>query len=246
VTRTNLTQNRRRARTVALIAAAAGLALTVLVMPSSQGTEHDHEENNAMAGTPRIATFPEKIKDLEKRVRIMERSSRLTSASISKGNLTIRDGGNLVIEDGGSLIVRDSAGGSSSINANALTQRTLTETTHSDMTLSNGGTADLNWTGPEWAERGSIMVVAVVTSNDATGVPPFTGRYDFVLSVDGTPVTSPRGWAPGEPGITSVVLTKTVDFAGAAGFSGDLTTDIGAAFRVQMATTLTWETEKVE
>lgn len=37
----------------------------------------------------------------------MERASRLNSASISRGNLTIRDGGNVIIEDGGNLYIND-------------------------------------------------------------------------------------------------------------------------------------------
>lgn len=45
------------------------------------------------------ANFPNRIQDLEKRVRILERTSKLNSATIGSGGLTVKDGGDITLED---------------------------------------------------------------------------------------------------------------------------------------------------
>lgn len=60
-----------------------------------------------MGSTPKNNDMMARLNRLEKRVSAMERTSTLTSASISEGDLTIRRGGNLRVIDGGNFDLRD-------------------------------------------------------------------------------------------------------------------------------------------
>lgn len=61
------------------------------------------------APSPFSAVY-EALKDLRRRVGALETRAPLSSASISEGGLTIRDGGNLTIQDGGDVVVLDGGG----------------------------------------------------------------------------------------------------------------------------------------
>lgn len=207
-----------------------------------------------MSGAPRIKTLPETLKDLERRVRTMERSSRLNSASISQGNLTIRDGGSLILDDGG--VARSSdytesgntgwqidGDGNAVFNSISIRegQIPVSETTSTDMALS--GHADLYFPGPEWATHAEVLVVASFSVTNAAGVPPMTGDFTFDLGIGGgSTVTSPKGYSNAHPGNTSIILATSLDFtAGTAGFNGSVTTPFGTVGpRLQMSTMITW------
>lgn len=60
-----------------------------------------------MSGTPRRTDLGSRIDRLEKEMAAMQRTSTLTSASISEGGLTIRRGGNLTVRDGGNVELVD-------------------------------------------------------------------------------------------------------------------------------------------
>lgn len=60
-----------------------------------------------MSSTPRIRTTGTRLDEIERRLRMQERSSRLNSASISEGGLRIKDGGSLDLEGGGRIRVWD-------------------------------------------------------------------------------------------------------------------------------------------
>lgn len=48
-----------------------------------------------------------KIRELEKRIKILENTGRLTSASIGAGGLAVKGGGSIVVQDGGAFAVFD-------------------------------------------------------------------------------------------------------------------------------------------
>lgn len=63
-----------------------------------------------MVDVPKGTDLGTRITDLEARLGKMERTSRLNSASIGRGGLTVRDGGVITIKDPGDLIMEDADG----------------------------------------------------------------------------------------------------------------------------------------
>lgn len=58
-----------------------------------------------MTNVPKATDLGSRLADLEQRVSKMERTSRLNSASIGRGGLTVRHGGSITIEDPGDLVL---------------------------------------------------------------------------------------------------------------------------------------------
>lgn len=58
-----------------------------------------------MGGVPENKDFMARLLAVEKGLRILERTSRLNSASIGSGGLHVKDGGGIFIEDGGDLVI---------------------------------------------------------------------------------------------------------------------------------------------
>lgn len=63
-----------------------------------------------MANVPKPNDLGTRLVELERRIGVLERTSRLNSASIGRGGLTVRDGGVITIKDPGDLIMEDADG----------------------------------------------------------------------------------------------------------------------------------------
>lgn len=63
-----------------------------------------------MAGSPKPSDFATRIRELERRLSVVERTSKMNSAAISSGGLLVQDSGSVTIESPGDLLLVDPDG----------------------------------------------------------------------------------------------------------------------------------------
>lgn len=121
-----------------------------------------------MGNVQRQPTLPTDLADIKKRLAVLERTSRLNSASIGSGGLTVRNGGGIRVEDGGQFVV-DNGG---------------------QIALTNGGLFNLNFPNAADGTPGPpFFSTAATDDDDATfHVQKANGYRLFSASMDpGTP-----------------------------------------------------------
>jgi hypothetical protein len=101
-----------------------------------------------MSNVPRIRDFPSEWAAIKRRVKTLETASRLRSASIGEGGLTVRDGGSVTIKDPGDLILETSTG-----EVLWRASEDPVKTTWANQSVSGLSTIPATWTVMGWARR---------------------------------------------------------------------------------------------
>lgn len=197
-----------------------------------------------MTSVPRLPDLGTRIKKLEQDVAIIQRTSRLSNASVGSGGLRIYDGGGIRVEDGGQFVV-DSGG---------------------QIALTNGGLFNLNFPNAADGTPGPpFFSTAATDDDDATfHVQKANGYRLFSASMDpGTPEGQVRigqqidpnppgifleGASVGVGAVANIVLApgNLLRFIGIAGQTGSANLRINGSGDVGIASSLRSMKDEIE